>query len=95
MEVGEPGFELARVLEASGFICYDQIKTRGIGVVFVACGSNKFLKLYIWQKVFIGSSVGLQLKPSNRGKLLYFVECESMSLLIYSKYPLIMVLSGL
>ena len=38
MEVGEPNFERARVLEASGLICYDQISTRGIGGVFVACG---------------------------------------------------------
>ena len=38
LEVGEPGFERASVLEASGLIFYDQINTRAIGGVFVACG---------------------------------------------------------
>ena len=38
MEVGEPGFERARVLEASGLICYDQINTQGTDGAFVACG---------------------------------------------------------
>ena len=39
MDIGEPGFKYARVLEASGLICYNQINTRGIGGDFVACGS--------------------------------------------------------
>ena len=38
MEVREPGFQCARALEASGFICYDEIITRGNGGVFLACG---------------------------------------------------------
>ena len=36
MEVGELGFERAKVLEASGPICYDQNNTQGISGVFVA-----------------------------------------------------------
>ena len=57
--------------------------------------SNKFLKLYIWQKLFIASSVGSELKSPNRRKLSYFDECESISVLIHFKYPLILVLWGL
>ena len=35
-EIREPGFEHAKVLEASGPICYDQIDTQGISGGFVA-----------------------------------------------------------
>ena len=38
MDIGEPGFKHARVLEASGLICYNQINPRGIGRDFVAYG---------------------------------------------------------
>ena len=38
MDIGEPGFKHARVLEASGLICYKQISTGRIGRDFVACG---------------------------------------------------------
>ena len=51
------------------------------------------LKLFIWQKLLIASLVGSELKSPNRRK--YFDEYESITLLIYSKYPLIMVLWGL
>ena len=37
MDAREPGFELARLLEASGLVCYDEISTRGTGGVFVVC----------------------------------------------------------
>ena len=49
VEVGESGFKRARVLEASGPICLDQINRRGIGGDLWHMGlSSKFLKLYIW-----------------------------------------------
>ena len=37
MDAREPGFEGARLLEASGFVCYVEISTRGIVEVFVVC----------------------------------------------------------
>ena len=50
--------------------------------------SNKFLKFFIWQKLFIASSVGSELKSPKRRKLSDFDECESNSLLINSKISL-------
>ena len=74
MEVGEPGFEHERVLEASGLICYDQNEGLvGVGFLYHVGLSNKFLKLYIWQRLFIASSVGSELKSPNR-RLSYFDE---------------------
>ena len=88
--------ERARVFEAPGLICYHQIDTRGIGGAFVALSlSNKLLKLCIWEKLFIASSVGSESKLPIRRKLSYIDECESISLLIYSKHRLNMVLWGL
>ena len=52
MEVGERGFERARVLEASGLICYDQINMRGMVRFLEHIGlSNKFL-IYVFGRNF-------------------------------------------
>ena len=41
------------------------------------------------------SSLGSELKSSITRELSYFDECELISLLRYSKYPLVMLLCGL
>ena len=68
MEVRGPGFERSGSLEISGFICFDQIDTQGLmgflRVFFGLC--NMFLKSCIWQKPFITSSAGSELKSPKR-----------------------------
>ena len=69
MGVGESGFERARLVEASGLICCDQMDTRGtVGFLEHVGLSNKILKLCIWQKLFIASSVGPELKSHISGR---------------------------
>ena len=77
------------------FVKIKSTHERLVGVLQYVGLSKKFLKLCIWQKLFIASSVGSELKSPNRRKLSYFDECESISVLIHFKYPLILVLWGL
>lgn len=56
-----------------------------VGYLLDLAISNSFLKLFIWQKLFLASSVGLGLRSC-------FDECDSILLMMYSKYSLIMAL---
>ena len=67
---------------------HDHTDTRGTdGFSYDVGFSNKFLKLCIWQKLFITSSVGSEIKSSIRRKLSIFDGREAISFLIYSKCP--------
>ena len=95
--VGEFGFKHERVWETFGLICYEQIdRWRNTRVLYHVRLSNNFFKLFIWLKFSTASSIGSELKSFMGRKLSHFDdEYESIPLVIYSKYPLIMVLCGL